>query len=145
MFDNFRSKVDSIFFDVGKIQLMNFSRINNNNNSFCISENEHLKVIKYQNEILFEYNLIDGTINGIGICYYPFLQKTAMIGQFKNGKLNGELYVFDSNGILIEVMIYKNGKYKRHTYFWNESLSRTKKNKKKYSSNPLIDHYIIKR
>ena len=76
---------------------------------------------------------------------FRFKSGDVYIGQFKNGKLNGELYVFDSNGILIEVMIYKNGKYKRHTYFWNESLSRTKKNKKKYSSNPLIDHYIIKR
>ena len=35
-----------------------------------------------------------------------------MDGEFKNGKLyNGKLYIYDENGLLEKIEIYKKGKY----------------------------------
>jgi antitoxin component YwqK of YwqJK toxin-antitoxin module len=125
---------------------MSYDSVDMTTNNFCVFEDTDLKVIKYKNEILFEYNLIDGKVNGIGFCYYPFLKKTAMIGEFKNDQLHGKLLVFDFEGMLIEIMLYKNGKYKEHLYFWNESITSLKHNSVKSSSlNPLRNDDLIVR
>lgn len=145
VFDYFRQVKDYSVYDIGKVTLMNYEDFNDSLNEYCVFKNQNLLVIKFKDEILYEYQISKGKVNGLGFVYYPFLDKTALIGEFKNDKLHGSLYVFDKKGILIEVLKYKRGKYIKHQYFWLDSNTEVKSRKKIFNkTNPLNNYDIIR-
>jgi|SRR5690554_744928 len=146
VFDYFRQVKDSAVTMVGRVMLINYDRLDIDTNKYCFFKNNDLLVVKFKNEILYEYQINKNKITGIGICYYPFIEKTAMIGEFKNNKLHGLLYVFDRQGELLEIMKFRRGKYKKHVYFWSDSNEEVKQRKNIYNNtNPLLNEYEITR
>lgn len=108
-------------------------------------ENGYLEVL-FRNRLLYKYMLINNEINGTGYCYYPFLGRVAIQGQFKEGRLNGVVCVLAKDGGIIECMKYKKGIYKKHIYHWLDSSSRSIREKRKNrSSNPLKGDEVIVR
>lgn len=100
--------------------------------------------ISHNDKVLYKYELVDGKVDGIGYCYYPFTGRVAFQAQFKKDKLNGIVFFQDMSGKIIEVMKFKSGRYRRHLFHW---LSYSKKSlrlrSKNRSSNPLRNDEVI--
>lgn len=77
--------------------------------------------IYYGTQLLIHYEIRENQIEGIGIRYHPnLLGKTHRIpycqSMFKRGKLDGVTSFYDSEGKITEILLFKNGKYKKHLY-----------------------------
>ena len=148
VYDYFKEKKEVAIYEQSNQILMPFDSIEEDGkNEYCVKKvlddlgNGSITVF-YRNNLLFKYQVVSNEIKGAGICYYPFQKNDiAVIGWFKKSKLHGHVYVFDNKGVLVEVIKYKNGKYKKHLFY----ISRVGREfKYKGSKNPLrLDYEII--
>lgn len=149
IYNYFTQRNDSIIFDIGSVFLMSSDSISLIGNIYCIKTDTVInqKEVYFKKKLLFKYETKNGKVNGIGYCFYPFLEKVAIQGQFKNEKLHGFVITQDENGKIIECMKFKNGVYKRHLFHFEsdnskKSLRMISKNR---SKNPLRNDELIVR
>ena len=150
VFDYFRQEFDSTVYEVGSVFLMPSDSLSfKSKNEYTIKvsnpENGYLEVY-FKSRLLYKYMVSGYEVNGTGFCYYPFSGRVALEGRFKNGKLNGLVFIQTDDGEMIESMVFKNGKYIRHIFHW---LSYSKKSmrimRKNRSANPIRNDELIVR
>ncbi len=148
IFDFFRQEHDSVVYAIGSVFLMpSDSLYFNKKNEYTIKvsnpENGYLEIY-FKKRLLYKYMLINHELNGTGFCYYPFSGDIALQGRFKDGKLNGLVFVQKEDGEIIEVMKFKEGKYLKHVYHWLSFSKRSLRvRSKNRSSNPLRGNEVI--
>lgn len=145
IFDYFRQEKDSSVYIIGPVFLMKSDSLSfKEKNEYCtkdviINGNIVRKEIFFKEKLLYSYTIKNGKINGLGYCFYPFLGKIAVQGNFCNSKLHGIVTVQNKEGKIIEIMKYRRGKYIKHIFHQNFGY---KKHKFK-SKNPLRYDYVI--
>lgn len=143
IYNYFTSEFVSDVYDIGRVRI---SPVNLQQSLFheIVDTSKNIYTVHYSGKIVFQYELSEGKINGMGYCYYSQSGNVAIQAEFKNDKLDGFVYVHDENGRLIEIMKFRNGKYKRHIYDFQihdkKGLRMISKNR---SSNPLRNNEAI--
>jgi hypothetical protein len=74
--------------------------------------------IYFKERLLFNYAIKDGYIS-TGKIFYPFEDRIALWGQFKDNKIDGIVVLFNINGEILEIIEFRKGKYKSHIYHWH--------------------------
>lgn len=116
--DYFSNSLDSAVYYVGNLRLMPSDSINfNQKNIYRYALRGDTLNIYFKERILFNYLIKDGYIS-TGKIFYPFEDRIALWGQFKNNKIDGIVVSFSQNGDILEIMEFHNGKYKGHIYQW---------------------------
>lgn len=143
VYNYFTDEFVSEVFDIGRVFIMPM----NKQHGLFTEEVDTLKntyKVHYSGNLLFEFKLSEGKINGMGYCYYIQSGCVAIQAELKNNQLNGFVYVHDEHGKLIEIMKFKNGKYKKHVYdFQVQAKKNLRKISKNRSNNPLRNDEAI--
>jgi hypothetical protein len=148
VYDFFREQVDSNFTTVAGLHIIPFDSIAFEKDSarYRFIQTIDSLIIIYRERILYGYRYnSDGEICS-GVLYYPFMNRAAIFGQFRNNRLHGIVCTFSKNGTLLDMMMYRRGTYKHHLYKEGVPCSgRAKLFKKNETSNPLRMDYLIVR
>lgn len=117
----FNQSVDSVVLYFGNLQLMPQDSVNFGGNNVYrhVLENDSLNVY-FKNALLFSYGYSESGIDTVTV-YYPFDGSVAYRAQFRKSRLHGQVVSLDKTGKILEVMMYKRGKYKYHLYHWIHS------------------------
>ena len=149
VFDYFTQMIDSTVFVVYSGFLINGDSISfTGKNDYVVKITNPQKgylEIYFKGRLLYKYSLFKNEITGIGFCYYQFSDVVAMQGQFKNGLLDGLVFINNEDGETREVMMFKKGRYVRNIYnkycFTKKCLRNFSRNR---SDNPLrMDEVIV--
>lgn len=115
VFNYFSSTTDTCVYVIGWQFLMPADSVDFFSCTYQVIFNgEDLKII-YKQELLFKYIVEKGHVYE-GVVYYPYLNRPALWGEFKKSKLHGLVISYDKNGSIMEIMKFRNGKYKYHKY-----------------------------
>ena len=119
-YNPFSDEINSNFYTINDIFLMPSDSINfKGKNEYCISftkknDKWNYKSIYFKGALLFKLEMKDDEYDGVGYCYYPFISIVAIQAEFRKSKLHGLYIVNCKTGKTLEIMLFKNGKYKKH-------------------------------
>lgn len=148
-FNNFLGDMDTNRFLIGQCLLVSYDSIfvkgNNLYRVNIINHSNGKLEIYYRNKILYEFSLKNGIVSGVGYGYYLNNSTIALQGNFKNGKLDGFLFLFDKDGRVIECMKYVKGVFQKSIYYINAKSDKDLKirNARRKTKNPLKNDEII--
>lgn len=142
-FNHFSGEMDTNYFLMGQFILVSYdSLFDNGDNSYRINiirpNNGKLEVY-YRDKLLYEFPLKGGAVSGVGYGYYLDNNNIALQGNFKNGKLDGLLFIFNKEGKIFECMIYSKGIFKKSIYYIEATSTKDLKtrNSRRKTKNPL--------
>lgn len=141
IYNYFNGELCEPIYFMGYICLMPFDSLDVfGRNYYEVRETEDSLKIYFKECLVFEFQIVNGFVEGEGKCYYPFNNRVALRGSFKKSKLNGLTYVYDNNGAVIAGMRFRNNKYIKHEYFWIDYSFGELKNRSKLNRgvNPLL-------
>ena len=150
VFDYFRQMLDSTVFFVYSGCIINGDSISfTGKNDYMVKITNPQKgylEIYFKGRLLYKYSLFKNEITGIGFCYYQFSDVVAMQGQFKNGLLDGLVFINNKDGETREVMMFKKGRYVRNIYIKYCFTKKCLRNFSRHrSDNPLrLDEVIVR-
>jgi len=142
-FNHFTEEMDTNHFLMGQFILVSYdSLFDNANNSYrvnIIRPNNGKLEVYYRDKLLYEFPLKDGIVSGVGYGYYLNNNRIALQGNFKNGKLDGLLFIFDEEGEIFECMKYSKGIFKKSIYYIEATTKKDLKirNSSRKTKNPL--------
>jgi regulatory protein YycH of two-component signal transduction system YycFG len=144
VYDYFRQEFDSVVYVIGSVFLMHSDSLSFKTNDYCYRQsNDYLKIY-FKDRLLYEYSLVEGEVEGLGYCCYPFESSIAVQATFKNSKLHGLVSIHEKNGKVLEIMDFEDGIYKKHYFHYlvknKRKLKRLSKNR---SKNPLKNDELI--
>ena len=97
--------------------------------------------ISYNKVALCRFQIRENKIEVIGVMF----DNTGHIrvqSLFINDKLNGVTMIYDKQGIIQEILLYRNGKYKKHLYHIAAKTRKDIVRGNKKSHDPFIEHII---
>ncbi len=110
----FKQKVDSVFVSFDRVEFYQVAAIAKKDGA------GYFRVF-YNKQLLFDYDIREGKINGLGVMYHPNLlghtyDTPFCQSLFKDGKLDGITTLYNDDGLINEVMCFRKGKYLKHLY-----------------------------
>ncbi|HBN05242.1 MAG TPA: hypothetical protein DD434_05565 [Bacteroidales bacterium] len=148
-YNYFTGGMDTNYFLMGQFILVSYDSIfDKGDNSYrikIINPDDGKLEVYYRNKLLYMFPLKDGFVTGVGFGYYIADNRVALQGNFKNGKLDGLLFIFDYQKRVYECMEYKKGKFLKSIYYINAKSEEDLKlrNSKRTSENPLRGDELI--
>jgi hypothetical protein len=115
VYNYFERKLDSCVYVVGWQFLMHSDSVQFCSNTYNVKLSNGKLQITFRQHLLFDYTTQNGFVTE-GTIFYPFLGQPAIWAQFKKSKMHGLVITYDSNGRIMEIMKYRDGKYKYHQY-----------------------------
>lgn len=92
---------------------------------------------------LFEFKVQEGQFNGEGYAFYlnkdPQKNRVAIQATFKEGKMHGEVNVYDKYGSCIEQLMYDQGRFKKMIYSNNYTTKKSLRKRTQYLKQQAID------
>lgn len=145
----FIGMMDTNYFLMGQFILVSYdSLFDKGDNSYrikIINPDDGKLEVYYRNKLLYMFPLKEGVVTGVGYGYYLNTNRVALQGNFKNGKLDGLLFIFDYDGSIFECMKYKKGIFLKSIYYIRAKSDKELKfrNSKRTSKNPLRGDEVI--
>lgn len=148
-YNYFTGMMDTNYFLIGQFDLApEYSIFDKGDNSYrikVINPDDGKMEVYYRNKLLYMFPLKEGVVTGVGYGYYLNTNRVALQGNFKNGKLDGLLFIFDYDGSIFECMKYKKGIFLKSIYYIRAKSDKELKfrNSKRTSKNPLRGDELI--
>lgn len=148
-YNYFIEMMDTNYFLMGQFILVSYDSIfDKGDNSYrikVINPDDGKMEVYYRNKLLYMFPLKKGVVTGVGYGYYLNTNRVALQGNFKNGQLDGLLFIFDYDGSIFECMKYKKGIFLKSIYFIEATSKKDLKlrNSKTTSKNPLRSDEVI--
>lgn len=127
VYNYFNQSEDSVVWYFGNLRLMRQDSVNLLGPNIYRHEYEgdSLKIY-FKNALLFSYSFDERGVSA-GTVYYPFDSCVAYWAQFRESELHGLVISMDKQSEVLEVMMYKKGKYQYHLHHWRHSNPRKKR------------------
>ncbi len=118
--DYFSNSRDSTVYYLGNLRLMPSDSINFSGENIYhhVFRGDSLNIY-FKERLLFNYAIKDGYIS-TGKIFYPFEDRIALWGQFKDNKIDGIVVLFNINGEILEIIEFRKGKYKSTEFERNQ-------------------------
>lgn len=139
----FRGNLDSIFIEFEDVLFDQVAAIHSE------SGHGYFKV-KYKDHILLYYEVRNSKIEGLGLMYsyYPLKDSSSQLpfaqSMFRGDRLDGVTLIFDNQGIVSEMLLYRKGKYKKHMYHHKAKTKEAVKKGNRYTKDPFKVQEIIR-
>lgn len=138
----FKQHEDSIFISFNPIKFNQIALIDN-------TTKNGLFFISYEKQTLVKYEIREGKISGIGLLYHPNLlgkkyKNPYCQAQFKNNLLDGITTFYNDDGVVIEILLFKKGKYKKHLYHEKAISEGDLRRGNRFSVNPFLEKEVIR-